>query len=394
MSAASAGALTSEAAGAAPPEAAGGGPPQRPEPLWSQRIAYDPGAVPRPFGLENTGVICYFNGFLQALASCPAFVAAAVARRDYLGRTETGACLYNFLRAVEESSRDPAFVVDPSHSRRVLQALVADLGRRRPRAAFGQGMESATEALVHFLDMLEPEGDPDPPLARHFTVLVKNYLWCAGCAGARSKSAGADTELARAKRGVVSEVTDTLSQYNYFHYDEAPPATPQEFSDRLELYPGVVEDYVCERCTAAGRPRSRTCKVFRVTDASSVVVVVFNQYQGHRLRFFPPTITVAGGKYIRVAQIEHSGSLAGGHYWTAAYRQPPAHHKKGVSPVVPFELNDAHFRPAQLQPQPTVYAVFYHYVCPADAKMAGASPAAAATAATDAATTAAAAATT
>src|SRR5580700_1485464 len=92
---------------------------------------FDPELLPKPFPLNNTGVICFFNSMLQALASQTAFVRAVRANPEYMCATKTGAALLAFVEAFSGGGE----VAD--HSRRVLGALTEDLARRRPKVRFG-----------------------------------------------------------------------------------------------------------------------------------------------------------------------------------------------------------------------------------------------------------------
>lgn len=321
----------------------------------------DVARLPRPFGLNNTGVICHFNSLLQALASCPAFVGEAVKNRDYLARTPTGRALYNYLRSVQLSAEEEGFVVDPTHSARVLRELVGELRRRRPAFTYGAGMESATEGLVLLLDALEPPpgsagpdgstfSDPKPepsPLAKLLEIRVRDRVWCRTCAAAGRRGEGLEEE----RPGVVSRRVDTQYHYNFFHYDEAQMVSPEAFAAALLSQVVPLPDYCCELCGT--RESSRIYEMRRVP---AVLPVLFNQYTRRRRRYFPERFRVRGndGHYLwfrEVAQVEHAGGLSGGHYWARCLR------KGGAGAL----LNDSAVAPGALGPQETVYVVFYHF---------------------------------
>lgn len=368
--------------------------------------AYDDDYVPAGFALNNVGAICHFNALMQGLASCPSLVKSVIDNRDYMAKTATGGALYNFMRAVELSSkavRDGGdFIVDATHSLRVLQALIGDLCKRRPKTRFTTGMESATEGLVLLLDMVEhpsevasaPEdetaasttdaaatvGQWDNPIARLFQMRIRDRVWCKLCAeddkakaAAETAASGTASEIAvdspKNPPGVVSLRLDTMYQYNYFHFDTTDKVTtPHAFASHLLKQVNALSGFKCEKCAAAGRkvPAPRTAfRLYEMRLIPPILVVLFNQYQGHRQRYFPQRFRVEGAnkgvwlRYRQVAQIEHSGNLHSGHYWTRGLRRV----QTIVGPAVqPHLLNDSQVSPGQgLMPTPSVYTVIYHY---------------------------------
>jgi ubiquitin C-terminal hydrolase len=88
-------------------------------------IGYNADLAPEPFGLSNTGVICYFNAFLQSLSSCTAFIETVLKNEELLS-TNTGKAVYSFIKDVNRSA--PV----SHHSNQILTALKSDLRRRRP----------------------------------------------------------------------------------------------------------------------------------------------------------------------------------------------------------------------------------------------------------------------
>lgn len=367
---------------------------------------FDPARVPAPFGLANVGASCHFNALMQALSSCPAVVKAAADNRDFLGRTATGRAFYSFMRAVGESGGNPAFVVDPSHAARVLQALVQELRARRPAVRFGNSMESATEGLVLLLEMMEPPsgaaGQPFAPaspsateaelsaapaqasqvqfvhpLMNLFRFDVRERVLCRRC-----------LEVDPPSKGITSLRRDTRYQFHYFHYDHGAITTPEAFAKHLREHLVALDDYKCDKCCATGParrcprcpegargPKCADCrrlpssKMYRMCDIRSVptvIVVMFNQYGPHVTHYFPESFDLPGApaaeggpevplRFRQVAQVEHAGGLSGGHYWARGVRRRPD------GELSTYRLNDASTDAAPFGPNPSVYSVFYHY---------------------------------
>ncbi len=315
--------------------------------------AYDEKLTPARFGLNNTGVICHFNALLQALTSNTAVIRAVLANREYMSKTATGQALHDFIwqaapiarlagSGLFSMSRPVEFM-----SSRVLQALVYDLRRRRPRTRFGGGQESASEGLVLLLDMLDdpnapttlidgvPHADPNP-VARLFYHRYNARVVCRDC------------------RKVVSEQQlDSAVQVNMFGVQHMSPADPAEFGRRIAANTCDLEGYSCPSCNVK-TSAMRHCSLEMVPE---VLVCVFNVYGPERkANHFPEAVEFRGrgGRPVRfrqTAQVEHTGSLRSGHYTAKGLR------KEGV-----MAFNDTSASPSRFGPSPSVYMVCYHHV--------------------------------
>lgn len=299
---------------------------------------YLPESAPPAVGLVNVGATCYFNALLQTLASCTALARAAEAHRALMSETRTGQALLDYFAALRPEA-GAAGGDSTMASAKVLAALIADLAARRPGVQFGSGQESASEALVHLLDMLEPPG-----LATHSPV-TDVFLHRSSCA----------VHCRSCRR--ASTTRDHAVQVNLFHFDRiAPPRTPMDFARALSRQVSEVDDFRCESC----QHRGRALRVYTLTMVPEVLYCVFNLYDGyggaHRTRWFPERFVLPGRnpgellQYRLVGQIEHSGSLSGGHYWARCLRRGGVH-----------TLNDMGVALSAFAPSALTYMVVYHY---------------------------------
>lgn len=338
---------------------------------------YDLSLAPQAFGLNNTGVICYLNSFLQMLAGCTSLVRAVLQNADYVSQTRTGAAMLAYFRAfsaIDEAGHvvaraQPAQDISLLSSS-VLSALTDDLRARRPWVHFGGGQESASEALVHILDMMEPPrlsaeeeaalisnkspadappGRPveihvasaESPITRLFLHRFRCELHCRKC------------------RKVVSKETDYAVVFNLFHFDtlRVQPATVADFSKAVRLQVSETNDYTCPTCNE----KTKAFRVYNLTMVPEIIVCSFNLYVGYggvrRARYFPERVeflAVDGGKLVfrLVGQVEHAGSLSGGHYWARGLRAGERIHL----------LNDTGVSPTSFAPTPNTYMLAFHYV--------------------------------
>ena len=319
---------------------------------------YNAALVPAAFGLTNTGVICYLNSFLQMLAGCSAFVRAVLLNVDYLTRSRTGKAVLDFVRAFATlgGPRNPP---DPNVaflSASVLTALMADLAVRRPWVRFGGGQESASEALVHLLDMMDPPQKSvaaesslgahvtsiESPITRLFLHRFRCDLVCRQC------------------QKVVSVMTDYAVVFHLFYFDRLrrQPETPEDFAKALKLHVTTTDDYQCPEC----KKKTAAFRVYHLTMSPEIMVCAFNLYVGtmghgaRRARYFPerqvfPSVDRGSLTFRIVGQIEHSGSLSSGHYWARGLRNDG----------IVYRLNDSSVSPTSFVPTPDTYMVAYHY---------------------------------
>jgi len=344
--------------------------PRDTAPPPSRLVLYDTSLAPPPFGLNNTGVICYLNAFLQMFVGFTALTSTILENPDYACRTATGAAMLEFFRAfatldengVSVRIRDQPEVDISMHSTRVQLALIADLKSRRPHVTFGQRQESASEALTHVLDMMEPPMGNTPNIITNlFKHRHRCELYCRDCSSVVSKSVD---------YGVVVHMTG---------YDDLVPrpSTPDDFASAVVQHLSKTEDYKCPKCPCrtcgnvdpsdggdcpkCKSPRSTTnaTRRYRLAMLPEILICAFNLYEGfggvRRRRYFPEYMEIQAKPkgvlaYQLVAQVEHSGQLSGGHYWARGLRAGGRVHK----------LNDTGVVVETFDTTPYTYMVAYH----------------------------------
>jgi hypothetical protein len=379
--------------------------------------AYDETIAPQPFSLNNTGVICYFNSLLQALAGQPAFLRAILKHEEYMKKTRTGRAVWNFVNMFVEidasrkiCARAKASEDTINHSSLVLAALVQDLKERRPDVRFGASQESASEGLVHLLDMIEPPvmvGNSTPPRAIATEGKPTHQEQAPGPGGDTVCPVSVESPITRLFlhryqcevyctkcRNRVSTMTDLAVQFHLFYFDKLrePQNTIERFSGSICRHVTLVEDYRCPTCKEGlktcpcdhciglraadaqaekmGQAKPPECKcahcdckgnvyrLYRLSMIPEIAVCLFNLYGRPRpQRFIPKQLRIpakAGGTLVfnQTAMIEHFGSLDGGHYIARALR---AGHKV-------YLFNDhADPEPNMFVASPNTYIAMYHF---------------------------------
>jgi ubiquitin C-terminal hydrolase len=227
-----------------------------------------------------------------------------------------------------------------------LRALKSDLKERRPNIKFGNGQESAHEVFILLLDMMEPVSSDTEycpllssigsPITKLFLHKCEWDLFCSGCKKSISK---------KVDYGVIFDM-------HHIDWYSGEKNTPGSFSKLIKQHISQVDGSVCPHCSG-----TEICRIYNLKRIPEIVFCSFNVYyqQNRQVRYFPPYLEFntfkSEGVYTfkLVSQIEHSGTLNGGHYWAKCLRN------NGV-----YELNDMCISPTTFQSTPHTYIVVYH----------------------------------
>ena len=290
-----------------------------------------------PFGLNNTGAICYFNSLLQAILSCKSIYNTIqdITVDSDLNKTLTGRNFVQTIRtALSENAGDQA-----TSSSKLLTALITDLEEKIGKTNFGKMQESASEGFVWLLDMMESPESKNHPITRLFRNYYCVEFYCTKC------------------KDIVSVQEDTGISINLFFFDSWPKpiADPSTFADAIRVHLSYTDKgYRCPRCKEPVEGIRR----HTLLRSPEILVCLFNQYADKKLRYFPQSFKIPDNKnstltYQLVAQVEHSGNLGGGHYVCKALR------KNGQN----YLFNDNSYTEIQkLEPSIGTYMVFYQLV--------------------------------
>jgi ubiquitin C-terminal hydrolase len=165
-----------------------------------------------------------------------------------------------------------------------------------------------------------------------------------------------ETVINRREVNCVFEVQQDLkmAQLEKFKDIDKFYNTPMHLNQFLKQQNSYLDAaHLCDKC-------GKKCEKFKVTllvMVPEILPVMFKKYRNKELTPFPAKLEFmcrnGREKYIYglVAQIEHSGSMEGGHYWAICLR------KSGW-----FNLNDSSVSSSEPGPTVNTYMVFYHYM--------------------------------
>lgn len=254
-----------------------------------------------PYGLYNTGSICYFNSLLQILASCTSIYDITFNNSNAVENV-----FMKYVNMIKNNN------VDPNISSELIMTLHATLPN------FGNGQESASEAFVLLLDQINN---------RQLKELFMHRFRC--------------TNICNTCKNITEEKKDHSVVLNLFH------VTDLKATDIL-LQENKLSDYKCEKCKELGSVRT-----YRLTMLPEIIFCTFNVYNIKSKHLFPDILIFPGTtgplKYKLIGQIEHAGSLNGGHYWSRSLR------KNNV-----YLFNDYSYQLSKFEPTDNTYIILYH----------------------------------
>lgn len=288
----------------------------------------NPEYVLPPFGLANTGSICWMNSFLQMLFGLSAFNQLALELQpecscnavskqylDLLIQWKSGADVTQDTFAFAGSKVSSAFTT---------------LGTKLHKGLkIGTRQECVDEAFTLFIEMINI-----PKITYLFTNVYECSIRCSNCAT------------------TVSVVRDNSIKIEMFS-SATPITTETAFRDYILHHTSTGDTFTCSKCNYTMREFTR---VERLRMLRECVVIVFNKYLSKELKWFPPQMQfkALNGpdiKYQLCAQIEHSGSMHGGHYYMYTLRNGKW-----------YLCNDSSVSASTPTPTPNTYMICYQMV--------------------------------
>lgn len=262
----------------------------------NQYCYYNIEFVPKPFGFNNTGAICWFNSLTQIMLGLSSMNKTLLECENEL---TSNVFAMEYIKILKSTlGRNPSeFPNNTSQmSIALLQAMFNRAKQTSKRINLGMGQECADEAFTTFIDLL------GCPLAeRLFCNIYDLSIECTAC------------------RKKVSSTRD--KSYRISMFTNVKIETQDKFCAWIKSHPSECDYYACE----CGNKMSKFFRAEKLKRLSEILIIVFNKFQRKDIRWFPRELefnAVKGGKirYNLVGKIEHSGSMSGGHYWAHSYR--------------------------------------------------------------------------
>jgi ubiquitin C-terminal hydrolase len=320
-------------------------------------IPHRPRLVPQPCGLPNIGATCYFNSFLQAMLSLTSVTQFFLENIPQLRGNPVAVAYTDLLRSIfmmgasqpgQPNQQGQLNQLNNSLTTQTLphlfRAFVMAVRAKNPQSTFGTGQEDAAEALTLFLDAID-----SPALYRLFMATYNLAVFCFDCR-------------------TMSPISPDNSCVV-----EMMPGDP--VSEKLRHYMVPCPGYKCPKCGESNKA-SPPQTLYRLSNVGSIITILFRKYNVGNIggvahlgnigstadiaNLYPQSIELpanGGGTHVfsLVAVIEHTGSPAGGHYWTRCLRR--------AEPAPLFaRIDDASVSNSDPLPRIESYILFYHVV--------------------------------
>lgn len=149
----------------------------------------------------------------------------------------------------------------------------------------------------------------------------------------------------------VSEKRDHSCHIELF--DQVNLQTEQEFVNFIHAHESEIDEYTCEKCNVKNK---KIKKIEKLRMLRECVVFIFNKYYRKTNRWYPQKFQIEKPnnkfrRYELMATVEHSGGLHGGHYWA-----------RGKRNGVWYNFNDSHVQKISnnvAEPTSATYMIFY-----------------------------------
>lgn len=290
-------------------------------------IKYSNKYTANPTGLQNTGVICYFNSLIQSLLSCTSlnqyFINEPATYTNKEGQpTKHNKVWIMYQQMIVDMVKSTG---SSDWSVKLWTVLIEHLRSTNKYPKFGHGQEDGHEGFHLLIDALE-----DKKVVKLFEHRFRSIIGCVSC-----------------KKICIKTVDEAI----------AIPIHESELkSTELESYlkdhkPEIDSDFICKHCKKKG-DKTQMCELTMVPE---ILVLQFKKFNQKSIIDFPQQLQFnSSGEvpiiYQLVSQMEHSGSTSGGHYWAISLR------RDGVI----YNFNDNSMAKSMWQPTTETYVAFYH----------------------------------
>ena len=288
-------------------------------------VKYDTEFIPQVGGLRNAGALCYLNSMLQVLFSCSSFNQFLMENKEEyeeLAKADNGLGLayIKLLEQFEIGYMQNEFKIKVHNGSQILRDLI---DARRHNELKGNLLhhrqEDCHEGLTFLIEMLELSNeDRGENINDLFSIRYRMKIQCRKCKDSKDGPKAPPNFM--------------------FHLFEETPLlqnslqSKESIENYIRRHVNIPEDYKCEKCKAQnkvvdGKVDNNVFQVYTLARLSSIIVLVFNKYEHKRIKYFPLELDFPSKDgslhYEVVGQIEHYGTMRGGHYIAKCRRPKP-----------------------------------------------------------------------
>ena len=309
-------------------------------------IKYDNKFVPLPFGLQNTGVICYFNSLLQSLMGCSSLNQyCLVHEHEFRQKNNTLAILYiDLLKKNLNTQKNNQKVFSSTN---ILTQLIINYKKQNPKSGhIGTGQEDIGEFLIFFLEALN-----NKYIDKLFIHKYQCDILCTRCKTIENIPNDLSYQFE------IPLNTNDSYELDYLYKEKKNTIN---ISNYIRNHASLISHKICEKCNIPGT----LVKMSRLKYIPTILVINFNKYNQKKLFNFPKYIeydnNILKKKYIYiiVSSAEQFGNQLSGHYICKASRKNYADNNISTKSYL---FNDTSVKESPIDPNLNSYIIFYHY---------------------------------
>lgn len=321
--------------------------------------------VPPPFGLNNNGAICWFNGDLQFMLGLPAMSEVVLKLREEISHNELAAEYIRLLDGLLPNTPDME-PIEPAQfagaSGRLLTAMIKTAGT----TALGYGQQCAAEGFSTFLEALKCT-DID-------NLFCNAYLHVIICDKCKQEVSSVRDTAFRINVPPTKNFASDDEQSKWRVYTSGLPydhphrhviknfRSEAEFQKWLMSHSACALDFTCPKCN---HKMPMVLRGERLTLLREIIVVSFDMIDRIDPTWFPQKLDFPARDgttlhYEICGKVCWSGSVnrlrdgrisSGGHYWAHSLRDGQW-----------YCLNDGSVSAGNPHPEPSTFMVAYHMV--------------------------------
>ena len=278
----------------------------------------------KPSGFNNTGVICWFNSLLQSLISCHKFVEYFKGQKI----KEENSCIHNELINLIIKIEENEDIKNMSSI--LLNALVKDLQNKNKKIDLGFGQQASDEGFIFLLDIINKK-----KLEKIFEHVYEEVIICK------------ETDKVVSRKRSYNNIFNVFDEENLIKNGLNEYILQNEESD--------LKDYGKENTYR---------RLYILRRISPIIIIALNRFNTDGKNFKPrnakiklpdylefPHINGTIMKYKKISEIDHTGSLSGGHYVSRCLRNDNV-----------YLFNDINVSNCHLETLQSTFLTFYESV--------------------------------
>ena len=220
-------------------------------------IPYNKKFVSYPFGLNNSGAICWFNSLIQSLLSCSSFNELCISNDTYKQNAVINEYLIILKYGLNLTADNRNVFTGQNHSN-IIRLIKQKQSKSKSRIKLGSGQQDADEGLKLLIDTIN-----DKDVLGLFQIRYRAQIYCALCKNIHHSNPG------------IGDPNFTVEiAMDVFHdtKEEEHANIIQKYIIQHNEY--IDNNYVCTFCKKTGHK----IKMAKIKMIPEVLILLFKKY--------------------------------------------------------------------------------------------------------------------